>query len=469
MTQVRAVVYTRISLDKSQQGLGVARQRDDAEKLCAARGWTIAEVIEENDTSATSRKPRPGYQRLLRLIDDRAADVVVVWAVDRLVRRLSELEDVIERCERAKVKLATVSGDIDLSTDAGRLVGRILASVARGEIERKSARMEAANRQRAEKGRVSTGGIRTLGYSPGMAELLPDEAGKISAAFEAILAGASLRGIARDWNLTPFRTAHGGMWTPYAVRTVLRNPRYAGRSIHQGEVVGRGQWQQLVSDDVFEATQVVLDDPARQTTPSTARRYLLPGIAKCECGADVRTGRTQHGRRTYFCAVSKHLSRAGAPVDAYVTELVVTRLSQDDAADLTIDRSRVDTDELRIEALALRARLDEFIDMLADGEMTRHQFTRAAERAQERLDVITREMADSASLDALGPFLDAIAGQKDLGTRIDRLTSIWDARDLDVQRAVIRNLFDAVVLLPPGRGKRTFDPQTVVIRWKAGS
>jgi DNA invertase Pin-like site-specific DNA recombinase len=52
-------------------------------------------------------------------VGDKRADVVIVWAVDRLVRRLADLEMVIDACEASGVKLATVSGDLDLSTDQG--------------------------------------------------------------------------------------------------------------------------------------------------------------------------------------------------------------------------------------------------------------------------------------------------------------------------------------------------------------
>lgn len=462
---MKAVVYTRISLDKTLQGLGVARQREDAEKLCAARGWQVAEVIEENDTSATSRKARPGYQRLLSLIDNRTVDVVVVWAVDRLVRRLADLEDVIERCERSGVKLATVSGDIDLSTDAGRLVGRILASVARGEIERKSTRMERANRQRAEAGRASTGGIRTLGYTPGMGAVIPTEAEHIRCGFEAMVSGSSLRGIARDWNAATFRTAHDGPWTPFAVRKVLRNQRYPGRSVHQGNVVGPGEWTPLITEDLFDAVQAILDDPGRRTTPTTARRFLLPGIARCACGAAIQTGRTQHGSRTYFCAASKHLSRGAVPVDAWVIELAIERLAQPDAAELTVDHQRTDLAELRAESVALHARLNQFAEMLADGEMTREQFKRATERAVERLATVSGEMADRARVDALGPFLTVAAGAE-IEERRERITARWDASALDVQRAVITTLFESITLHSPGRGKRTFDPKTVETKWR---
>jgi site-specific DNA recombinase len=107
---VRAVVYTRQSLDRSGDGLTVARQREDCLKLCRDRGWTVVQAVTDNDISAFSGKPRPGFAQVLGMVDDRAIDVVVVWAVDRLVRKLADLEDVIERCERAGVRLATVSG-----------------------------------------------------------------------------------------------------------------------------------------------------------------------------------------------------------------------------------------------------------------------------------------------------------------------------------------------------------------------
>src|SRR3954466_12106600 len=122
----RAVIYCRQSLDRSSEGLAVTRQREDAEALCRERGWTVLDVVTDNDVSASTHRPRPGFVRVLDLVERRATDVVVCWHVDRLVRKrlvrkLADLETVIERCERSGVRLATVSGDLDLSTDAGRL------------------------------------------------------------------------------------------------------------------------------------------------------------------------------------------------------------------------------------------------------------------------------------------------------------------------------------------------------------
>ncbi|HEY1635197.1 MAG TPA: recombinase family protein [Acidimicrobiales bacterium] len=51
-----AVVYARISKDDNGDGLGVARQEKDGRALCKRRGWSVAEVIVDNDLSAFSGK-----------------------------------------------------------------------------------------------------------------------------------------------------------------------------------------------------------------------------------------------------------------------------------------------------------------------------------------------------------------------------------------------------------------------------
>jgi len=147
----RAALYLRQSLDRDGKALAVSRQRDDCRKLARERGWRIVTEHVDNDTSATARR-RPGYDSLLSDIEAGRVDIVVAWHVDRVVRRLADLQPLIDLCERTGVRIATVSGDVDLSTDAGRLIGRILASVAQGEVERKGARQRRANLQRAQSG-----------------------------------------------------------------------------------------------------------------------------------------------------------------------------------------------------------------------------------------------------------------------------------------------------------------------------
>lgn len=91
-------------------------------------------------------------------------DAVVVWHLDRLHRQPIELEEFIEITEKAGIapNLATVTGEVDLSTDDGRFMARIMGAVARKEVERKKVRQQRQSLQRAQSGK---------GWGPGSARV----------------------------------------------------------------------------------------------------------------------------------------------------------------------------------------------------------------------------------------------------------------------------------------------------------
>ncbi len=383
-----------------------------------------------------------------------------MWHVDRLVRRLADLEDVIERCEKAGVRLATVSGDVDLSTDAGRLVARILASVARGEVERKSARQRAAQAQAAKQGR-RVGGRRAFGFEPNGVTVRPAEAAAVRAGYDAILSGVSLAGVARDGNargLTPGQLRRDGRpstWRHDNVRACLLNPRNAGIRAYKGEEIGPAVWPGLVSEETFRAVADIVLHPDRKHGPSGAQA-LLTSIALCGvCGAGIHGGRTRDRQRIYRCGASNgHFGRKAEPVDELVAAVVIERLARPDAHELLRGPATLDTAALRQEAQAARARLDRLAVEFADGILTGSQLRTATERLRSRIADLERQLGDAGRTDVLGPML--------AGGNVRRA---WDALTTDRKRPIIDALVE-VRLHPPGRGVRNFDPTTVGITWK---
>lgn len=431
------------------------RQRTDCAKLCADRGWDIVEEFSDNDVSASSAKPRPAYQRMLAALRRGEAEVVVAWHVDRLTRKLTELEELIDLAQGTGVRIATVTGDIDLSTDAGRLVGRILASVARGEVERKGARQKRAQQQAAEEGRPA-GGRRPFGYERDGVTVNEAEAELVREAFARVLQGASLRGIAADWNTRGSVTSMGKAWIPPSVRHVLRNPRYAGLRTYRGDVVGPAVWPALVDSEAFDAVHAILSMPERRTTTiPAARLYLLPSIARCHCGSTVMTGRTQHGVRTYRCRERRgHLARAAEPIDELVSAVVIERLSRPDAVALLEDRTAPDIGVYRERADAIRHRLDDLATALADGLLTLPAVRRASGELKKELAKAEAQIASLSRADVLAPFVGGVD-----------VRAAWEAADLGAKRAVIETLM-TVTILKPLRGRQTFDPATLAIDWK---
>ncbi len=365
------------------------------------------------------------------------------------MRRLSDLETLIVRCEKASVRVATVSGDLDLSTDAGRLVGRILSSVAQGEVERKSTRQKRAALQAAEAGKPPA--RRAFGFTNGGHH--PTEAPALVELYDKVLAGATMVAATRWLNEQGHRTTTGRRWDRSSVRKMLCNPRNAGLRAHRGTVVAAGTWEPIVAEEVWRATVEKVANPARRTNPANARRWLGGGLYRCHCGARVRVNYSDHRTRVYQCQASAHLSRTADPIDQVIEAVVVARLRRDDLADLLAVEAP-DAGPLRSEAATLRLRLDQQAADYADGMLTARQLHQATERTTAKLAAVEQALADAGRGTRLGPLLSAA----DPGTA-------WLGADIPTRQAVIDTLA-VVTVLPGSPGRAPFDPESVCVEWR---
>src|SRR5918994_3811324 len=173
---VRAGIYARISSDREGDNLAISRQLADCEKLAKQRGWTVVDRYVDADISAYSGKRRPEYERMLEEIAAGVVEAVVVYHADRLHRHPRELEDFIDLCQRQGTRMATVSGDLDLSTHEGQLMARITGAVARKESDDKSRRIRRKHEELATAGKISGGGTRPYGFEADRRTIPPHEA-----------------------------------------------------------------------------------------------------------------------------------------------------------------------------------------------------------------------------------------------------------------------------------------------------
>ncbi|WP_411731718.1 recombinase family protein [Paeniglutamicibacter sp.] len=456
---MRTGIYTRISLDREGDSRAVTRQREDALQLIERRGWELVAEYRDNDISAAGKRRRPGFETMLADIQAGNLQAIVAWNLDRITRNRTDNVRLIESCQAAGVTIALVRGsDLDMSTPSGRMTTGILAEVARNEIEVKSDRQKRANQQRAEDGRPHAA-RRAFGYGRNGIDLVPEEAALIRAAFEQILAGASIRSIVRDWNAAEAFTTAGNLWRPTTVRGVLKNPRYAGIRSHNGARMTKPAiWEPVVSENVWAATQSLLADPRRSTVTDRSVKFLLTSIAECgRCadGSKVATARTQHGVRNYKC-VHGDLTRGATAIDALVEGLVIARLSRPDAVQLLKPSAPdVDIEALRAEATALRERLEDAARMYAKKEIQAAQLVAITRVLEDEISDLETQIADASR----GSVLAGLIGSPDVAGE-------WTALDISRQRAIVRELFTCIVIEPVKRGARTFEPGSVTPTWR---
>ena len=464
-TAPRAAVYLRQSQDRNDDQLAISRQREDCLALCRAKGWTpIQPLYEDNDCSAFNGKLRPQYQRLLADIAAGKIDAVVAWHQDRLHRDVMELLQFGDVARRHDLKLATVSGDIDLSTDDGEFMATMGAAIARKEVRRKSERQKRAAEQRAQQG-TQWWSVRPFGFAyhdgrpmldaHGAPTLDPIEAAEIRAAYTAIQAGQSVYAITADLNARGVVTPRGNRWRPSQTRQLLLSPRNAGLRTFRKQVVGEGNWPAIVAEDLWRAVAYKLSDPDRRCGQSRARKYLLSGIAACGlCGSPMGSGVTKKPRQNsiYTCKSCNKVSRNAAHLDAAVIEAVVARLSRDDATDLIVDIGRPDLEALIGQRQALRDQQAALGVKLANGQVSLAMAQAADRRFTEQIEALTKQITAPDRAEIFGDVIGSDADRKFAPLGLDR------------QRTVIDTLLD-ITVHPTGRGRR-FDPASIDIAYR---
>lgn len=466
---IRAAIYVRISLDREGGGLGVKRQEEDCRALANERGWTVAEVYVDNDTSATSKKPRPEYQRMLA--DARAGriDAIVGWHIDRLTRKPRELEDLIDLFDDNGIQLATVKGEANLATDTGQLVARILASLARQEAQHMSERRKRRRQQDAEAGKPHQGGTRPYGYKPDRVTPDPVEAAFVRDAARRVLAGESLRSVAIDMNERGARTSGGKPWSPSMLKQVLRTARISGRretwttksSKGIGTIVAVDCWEPIITPEQSDKLRAMFSDPARQShTRSTRAKYLLSGILRCgKCGKPMTALAWEKGGKYLYrcppapvgCGRLSVLMKYAEPV---VRNLALELIGRGDFRDRLNERAQVDpaiVESVRED----EETLEDLAGMMARGDMSRAEWKVARDVIQTRVETnkaMLKRQINMQALDLLDPD----------GDLVDQ----WDKLNTSQQRAVLGEVLDHVTVLPTDRRGEKFDPRRLVPEWR---
>ena len=98
-----------------------------------SRGWGYFVYRDHGQSGA--KNDRPALTAMLNDVRKRKADVVVVWALDRLARSLKQLLTIAEECKLLGVDLVSLKQNIDSTLPAGRLTFQVLGAVAEFERE----------------------------------------------------------------------------------------------------------------------------------------------------------------------------------------------------------------------------------------------------------------------------------------------------------------------------------------------
>jgi DNA invertase Pin-like site-specific DNA recombinase len=128
---MRAVIYSRTSTSAQSTGI----QLEALNEMVKRSGYDLVDTIQDEGVSGTKRgTDRSGMKKVMMMVNQRKVDVVLVYSVDRIGRKLSDVISIAEQFSDKGVGLIIHKNGIDTTTTHGKHMFSFFALIA--EMER---------------------------------------------------------------------------------------------------------------------------------------------------------------------------------------------------------------------------------------------------------------------------------------------------------------------------------------------
>jgi site-specific DNA recombinase len=429
---------------------------------------------------------RPEFENALDDLRAGRIDGIIVWKLDRLTRRRSQMRRILTTLEECQGRLVSVVEGIDTADPAKREITEIALAIyigaAESESESISERVRLMNYDHARKGIVQTGGKRPYGHGGAdWSDLRLIECIRLNEAGRRVLEGEAPYSIAADFTRRKIPTSKGTTrWSSEVLMRMLRSPRMIGMRRHDGILYAYNNVPPIFEREEWERICAKLE--RKPAAPSETR--LISNIGLCGgCLNHVRaSGKGQSkGRRardpeefSYRCRRKTMTRDDGACGKIHITG----RLADEEVSRRTLayisDRENVrrilltHADKENLDAIQSRvAELTESRAALFDARFTPppgvprlpdnvyYEKLKAIEderNALMRRTVVTRE-----------------AGMLSELLEMNDVAAEWHARPVTWRRAIIKLVVATLVIEPRGSGvepgtrpqDRRFDPTRI--------
>lgn len=350
-----AVAYLRKSRVTSDRGISWEVQEAAVRELAAVHGDPDPLILSDwNRSGSKGADGRPGYRRVLEMIESGEATALYSYSLSRLSRSLAEFSRLVELAtERGIPVRLHVERHLDISTATGRLIVNILGAVAQMEAEIAQERSRDAIEARRNRG-DRVGGI-LYGKVPGE---------DLGAVVDAFRKAGSYNGAAKLLNASKVPTRLGRPWLAPTVRAILKR----------------------CAPDIIP--------PGQKRGAFAAPPFRLARLLRCPYDGKLLSGSmSSEGVPRYSCVHAYSVEGHGP---RYISERKIIGWIQAEAGRLrTPERVEmlVDQDRKRADLEARRGRV---LDMYEAGDYDRTEYRRrlsAIDGALETLDLERRIVA----------------------------------------------------------------------------
>lgn len=428
--------YVRVSQVAGRSGpsfISPDVQRESIARWAEYAGHNIGAWHEDLDRSGGTMT-RPAFDAMMARVRSGESGGVVVAKIDRFGRTLVGALDALAEIDAAGAAFVSVAEQFDTATPTGKLVMRMMLTLAEFERDRITEGWAGAQERAIGRG-VHMGNPFGYDRSPDGCLVPNADAEIVRAAFERRAAGMSF-GMLADWLTSVAPTRDAPRWAESTVTKMLANRVYLGEATH-GAYHNPSAHGAVVEPTLFHSAN------RSKTSVEKNTRWLLSGFlrcAGCRYAMRINVGGTAP---MYVCRKSHSGGVCQSPAsilvsmaEPHVLGLVfarhaITLGASLATADLTDARAAVEAAEEELRQFVRLTATSQYPELMAEGLREREGAVGTARLTLSRLEA------------TLGD--DALPG-------VFTLEDMWADWGVEHRRRALRAMFDCAFVFKVPRG-----------------
>jgi len=345
---MRVAIYTRVSTeDQAREGFSLEVQKEVLFGIAEQNHWEVVcsipdRKIYEDDGYSGGSMDRPAFKILRSDAGRKFFDMILVYKLDRMNRRLKDLLTFLEEIENYGISIKSATEPFDTSSSAGKFLIHMIGSSAEFERNRLIERVFPGMVMGVKKGHWQGSRYSPYGYrynkEKRKLEVVENEAALVKEIYSMYLAGHSTSKIAGILFHKKIPTRSGGKFHTKLICDILKNKVYLGKLVwnrrrydtKQKTSGGKGYryvknppskiievdgvHESIIDENTFMIVQRRLKQNARTNSVKfKGNVYYLSGVTYCAvCGLKyygamiVTDHRRQLKKAWYRCAAKSY-------------------------------------------------------------------------------------------------------------------------------------------------------------------
>ena len=331
----RVAIYCRVStIEQAEEGYSIDEQNVKIREYCEREGHEIYNLYEDRGISGKNITNRPGIKQLLEDATNNKFDLVIVWKLNRISRKLLDILNIVDLLNKHNIAFRSLTESFETETPSGKLQLNIMGAIGEFERETIAENVKLGLVARARDGRWCGGVV--LGYDlvelPNQGKKRKNtilkinevEANTVRRIFDLYSQGHGYKAVVNRINNEGRKTKRNSSFAVSTVKDILQNPVYIGKirynvrqdwskkrrnNINANPILSDGIHEPIIDIETWNKVQVILKERSKKHNKIYDSEFPLTGILRCPvCGAGMTINRSTSKRKDGTRRINEYYS-----------------------------------------------------------------------------------------------------------------------------------------------------------------